>query len=63
MPKKCIICGEAATLMVKDSSDYYCVGCADDCFADNSLLEAVREKKGDDEDEMQDLRELLPEQP
>ena len=44
MPKKCIICGQEATLCVKDSSEYYCEECAHDQFADISYLQKIEEQ-------------------
>jgi hypothetical protein len=44
MPKKCIICGEAAEFQIRDSSDYYCESCAQDNFGDLALLEKVEDK-------------------
>ncbi len=38
MPKKCIICGEEAKFGIKDTSDYYCRHCAEEHFADLSML-------------------------
>lgn len=59
--KRCIICNEEAIYKIKDTSDYYCEECADDNFADISLLVKVEEearilkdlieKRIDDEDE------------
>ena len=44
MNKKCIICDDAAKLMIKDTSDYYCEECAKDNFDDISLLVKVEEQ-------------------
>ena len=43
MAKKCIICGSKAELCVKDSSEYYCSGCAEDSFSDISMLVKIEE--------------------
>ena len=44
MGKKCIVCGADAEFKIKDSSDYYCTECAEDNFADLSLLVKVEEE-------------------
>jgi hypothetical protein len=44
MKKKCIICDESASLMIKDTNDYYCEDCAVDNFDDISLLVKVEEQ-------------------
>jgi len=44
MAKKCTICSEEAVFKIKDSSDYYCEGCAKDYFADVSMLVKVEEE-------------------
>ena len=44
MPKKCIICGKEAKYLIKGTSDYYCDECAEENFADLSLLQKVEEK-------------------
>jgi hypothetical protein len=44
MPKKCIICGGEAKYLIKGTSDYYCDECAEENFADLSLLQTVDEK-------------------
>lgn len=54
MGKKCIICNEDATYKIKDSSDYYCQECAEDNFADLSVLVTL-------EEEAQRLKELIKE--
>lgn len=41
MVKKCIICNAPATYQIKDNSDYYCAECAEDNFADLSVLMRV----------------------
>ncbi len=44
MAKKCIICGDPAILMIKDTNDFYCQECAEDSFADLSYLIKVEEQ-------------------
>ncbi len=44
MGKKCIICDEPAIYKIKDSADYYCQECAQDNFADLSVLVTVEEE-------------------
>ena len=44
MPKKCIICGAEAKYLIKGTSDYYCDECAEENFADISLLQKVEDK-------------------
>ena len=43
MGKKCIVCDAEATYKIKDTSDYYCQECAQENFADLSLLVRVEE--------------------
>ena len=43
MGKKCIVCDAEATYKIKDTSDYYCQECAQENFADLSLLVKVEE--------------------
>ena len=45
MPKKCIICKADAKYAIKGTSDYYCEECAEENFADISLLEKVDEAR------------------
>ena len=52
--KKCIICGEEATFCIKGTSDYYCQECAEENFADLSVLQKV-------EEEAQRLSEIIKE--
>ncbi len=52
MAKKCIICNKEATYKIKDTSEYYCPECAEENFADLSLLVKV-------EDEAQRLKEFI----
>jgi len=54
MAKRCIICGEEAEYKIKDTPDYYCKGCAEESFADLSLLVKV-------EEEAQKLKKFLEE--
>jgi len=42
--KKCIICGEEAKFCIKGSSEYYCQECAEEHFADLSVLQKVEEE-------------------
>ena len=44
MGKKWIVCDAEATYKIKDTSDYYCQECAQDNFADLSLLVKVEEE-------------------
>ncbi len=44
MGKKCIICDEEAIYKIKDTSDYYCQDCAEENFADTSILIKVEEE-------------------
>ena len=44
MGKKCIVCDAEATYKIKDTSDYYCQECAQENFADLSLLVKVEEE-------------------
>ena len=44
MPKKCIICGDEARYVIKETSDFYCQECAIECFNDTSLLQSVEEQ-------------------
>ncbi|MFH1682931.1 MAG: hypothetical protein ABIA37_03980 [Candidatus Woesearchaeota archaeon] len=44
MVKKCMICGEKAEFRIKDCSDFYCQECAEENFADLSLLQRVEEE-------------------
>lgn len=55
MGKKCIICNAEATYKIKDTSDYYCQECAQENFADLTLLVKV-------EEEAQRLKEFLKDQ-
>ena len=54
MTKHCIICNELASLRIKDTPDYYCQGCAEENFADLTVLVRV-------EDEAQRLKEYVKE--
>ena len=44
MNKHCIICNQNAVYQIKDTSDYYCDECAQESFADLSLLVKVEEQ-------------------
>ena len=44
MGKKCIVCDAEAIYKIKDTSDYYCQECAQENFADLSLLIKVEEE-------------------
>lgn len=41
MAKRCIICGEEAEFSIKDSTEYYCTGCALESFSDLSFLQKL----------------------
>ena len=53
MPKRCIVCHEEAEFKIKDSSDYYCKECAEENFADLSMLITL------EEEEAQRLKEFV----
>ncbi len=44
MGKKCIICDEEAIFKIKDTSGYYCQDCAEENFADTTILVKVEEE-------------------
>ncbi|MDP3698945.1 MAG: hypothetical protein Q8R47_05135 [Nanoarchaeota archaeon] len=44
MGKKCSVCDAEATYKIKDTFDYYCEECAQENFADLSLLVKVEEE-------------------
>ena len=44
MGKKCVVCDAEATYKIKDTSDYYCQECAQENFADLTLLVKVEEE-------------------
>ena len=44
MAKKCIICSEEATFLIKGSNESYCEGCANENFSDLTLLQTVEEE-------------------
>ena len=44
MAKRCIICGKEAVYGIKDTSDYYCQECAEENFADLTMLVKVEEE-------------------
>lgn len=52
MVKKCIICNNPAIYQIKNTSDYYCPDCAEENFADISILVKV-------EDEAKRLKALV----
>lgn len=54
MTKHCLICQEEAIFKIKDTFDYYCQECAEDNFADLSLLVKV-------EQEAQQLKKVIRE--
>lgn len=54
MNKKCIICEQEATLMIKDTNNYYCEECANEHFNDISCLQKV-------EEQAQKLKQLVEE--
>ena len=54
MAKRCIICSEEAEYKIKDTPDYYCKGCAEENFADLTLLVRV-------EEEVQKLKKFIDE--
>lgn len=45
MSKKCIICEGEAVYKIKDTADYYCPSCAEENFADISLLIRMEEEE------------------
>ena len=56
MKKKCTVCSEEASYNIKDTSEFYCLECAEENFGDLDLLiklddqpdKSVEEKQGDD---------------
>ena len=44
MKKKWIVCNNEAEYKIKDTSDYYCPDCAEENFADLSMLLKVEEE-------------------
>ena len=54
MTKHCIICNDPAIFQIKDAPDYYCQNCAEENFADVSMLVKV-------EEEAQKLKEYVKE--
>ena len=44
MGKKCIICNGEAAYMIKGTADYYCADCAQENFADLTLLLTLEEE-------------------
>lgn len=55
MVKKCIICEEEATHKIKNTSDFYCKGCAEENFSDLNMLVTL-------EEEAQRLKQFLKQQ-
>ncbi len=43
MAKKCIICEEPAVFKIKDTLDFYCKTCAEENFADLTMLLKLEE--------------------
>jgi len=56
MVKKCIICGEEAQFRIKDSPEFYCQECAEENFADLTVLQRV-------EEEAPALRQIIQQRP
>ncbi len=54
MAKKCMICNAPAVFQIKNTTDYYCTDCAEENFADVSVLVKV-------EEEAQRLKKLVDE--
>ncbi len=52
--KRCLICDGIAKYKIKDTSDYYCVECAQENFSDIEMLVVV-------EDEAQRLNKFIKE--
>lgn len=50
--KKCVVCSDPAHMQIKDSNDYYCKSCAQDCFSSMDLLVAI-------EAEAQRIKQIL----
>ena len=44
MTKHCIICNDPAIFKIKDTPDYYCQTCAEENFADLTVLIKVEEE-------------------
>ena len=44
MGKKCIICGEEAEFVIKNSSESYCADCAKEHFSDISFLQKIEDE-------------------
>jgi len=47
MTKKCVVCGEEAVFLIKGTSDKYCNDCAEENFADVSLLETIEQAESE----------------
>jgi len=74
MVKKCIVCNIEAEYKIKDTSDYYCKGCAEENFSDLSLLlkieeeakrlkEFLKNKIDDIEQDMNNLEQNVSDEP
>lgn len=44
MAKRCIICNKEAEFKIKDNNEFYCEECAEEHFADLSLLQKIEEE-------------------
>ena len=44
MSKRCIICDQEAEFKIKDTADFYCQSCAEENFADLSVLVKMEEE-------------------
>ena len=44
MSKKCVICDKPAKYSVKGTSDFYCIECAEEHFADLGMLQRIEEE-------------------
>ena len=44
MTKRCIVCNAGAEFRIKDTSDFYCQDCAEENFADLTMLINVEEE-------------------
>ena len=54
MSKRCIICDQEAEFKIKDTADFYCQSCAEENFADLSVLVKM-------EEEAQALKKIIEE--
>ena len=55
MTKKCTICEAPALYHIKDTSDFYCQSCAEENFADLSVLVKVEEEHKLKEEQQNDI--------